>query len=84
MDIEILSASDAKKLADSKQVDEMKEIMINIKEESEKGNYVLHIYKDLRPKTLDNLATLGFVIITHPGIPGIAKQKDGLYYSIKW
>ena len=75
------NAQQAKQTVDSLYIDELHNILVNIKSKSEQGETVLHIYKSIKGKTLDALRDKGFKVIDQPSI---AIQKDGLYYSIYW
>lgn len=74
-------AKQARKIVDELFTNELHNILIDIKTNAEKGETVLHIYKPLKGKTVDDLANRGFKIIV---APSIATQKDNLYYSINW
>ena len=75
------NAQQAKQIVDSLYTDELHNILVNIKSNAEQGETVLHIYKPIKPKTVDALRNKGFKVIDQHSI---AIQKDGLYYSIYW
>ena len=75
------NAQQAKQIVDSLDIDELHNILVDIKAKAEQGEIVLNIYKPIKSKTIDALRDRGFEV-TH--YPPIAKQKDSVYYSIYW
>ena len=75
------NAEQAKQIVDSLHIDELHNILVDIKSKAEQGETVLHIYKSIKEKTKQVLIEKGFKVVDQPSI---AIQKDGLYYSIYW
>lgn len=75
------NAQQAKQIVDSLYTDELQDILVEIKYRAARGETVLHIYKPMKGKTVDELRNRGFKV---KDLPSIAIQKDGLYYSISW
>jgi len=75
------NAQQAKQIVDSLYVDELHNILVDIKAKAEQGKFVLNIYKPIAGKTVDALRDRGFEVIDHSSI---SIQKAGLYYSIYW
>lgn len=59
----------------------LNDILRKIKTTTYKGERKLHVYNSLPENVLNELRQRGFVITHHPGI---AVQKDDLYYTINW
>jgi hypothetical protein len=79
--MENFNAEQAKQIVDSLHIDELHNILVDIKNKAEQGETVLHIYKSIKAKTKQVLTKKGFRVVDQPSI---AIQKDGLYYSIYW
>lgn len=79
--MENFNAEQAKQIVDSLHIDELHNIMVDIKNKAEQGETVLHIYKSIKAKTKQILSEKGFRVVDQPSI---AIQKGGLYYSIYW
>jgi hypothetical protein len=75
------NAEQAKQIVDSLHIDELHNILVDIKSKAEQGETVLHIYKSIKSKTKQVLIEKGFKVV---GQPSIAIHKEGLYYSIYW
>ena len=71
----------AKQIVDSLHIDEIHNILVDIKSKAEQGETVLHIYKSIKPKTKEELIKRGFEVIKQTSM---SIQMDGLYYSIYW
>lgn len=80
MDIEF-DAHTARYIADSRFESELASILVDIKTQAESGKGVLHVYKSLHHKTVQELLNKDFRVVDHPSI---SSQKDNLYYSIYW
>jgi hypothetical protein len=78
--MENFNAEQAKHIADSLYIDELHNILVDIKNKAEQGETVLHIYKSIKSKTKQTLTEKGFKVISQSS----AIQMDGLYYSIYW
>lgn len=70
-------------LSESQKVDEdqLLEVLKDIQKEAQKRNRCLWVYKPLDKSTIDELENRYFKVIAQPGI---ATQRDGVYYQIKW
>jgi len=79
--MENFNAEQARQIVDSLHIDELHNILVDIKSKAEQGETVLHIYKSIKVKTRQVLTEKGFRVVDRPSI---AIQKDGLYYSIYW
>lgn len=79
--MEEFNAESARKLVATVSTDELDNILKGIKREAEIGKSEFHIYNNLRESTVKELRRLGFKVVDQPGI---AIQRDGLYYSIYW
>lgn len=79
--IETFDAVKAREFADNLYLDELHDILTDIKLRAEKGEHVLHIYVTLKNKTVDSLEEKGFKVTK---APSISHQKDDLYYTISW
>lgn len=75
------NAEQARQIVDSTHIDELHNILVEIKNKAEQGETVLHIYKDIKSKTKQILIEKGFRVVEQPSI---AIQRDELYYSIYW
>lgn len=75
------NAQQAKQIVDSLYIDELHNILVDIKNKAEQGETVLHIYKYIKTETIDDLRDKGFKVIHQPSM---TIQTDGLYYSIYW
>ena len=75
------NAQQAKQIVDSLYIDELHNILVDIKAKAEQGETVLHIYEPLKSNTVSDLKNRGFEVINQPSI---SIQKDNLYYSIYW
>ena len=75
------NAKQAKQIVDSLYIDELNNILADIKEKAEQGESVLHIYKGIKSKTKKVLVEKGFEVIEQPSI---AYAKDELRYSVYW
>lgn len=76
-----IDAYQAKQIAEGVHETELNNILNDIVKEAERGNTVLNIHKPLQNLTINQLEQKGFEIIEHSGI---AIQKEGLFYTIKW
>jgi len=76
---ETFNAKQAKKIKENGFGEQLKEILMDIKNNAEKG--VLHIYHPLSDKVVSALKKKKFTINRQPSI---AIQRDNLYYSIFW
>lgn len=83
MNIHILNYDAKTASADAKRVDESEliEVLTDIQKEALEGNTSLWVYKPLKHTTKVALENKGFWIEAQPGI---ATQRDGLFYQIKW
>lgn len=79
--MEGFNAEQARQLVDSYYSDELHNILVDIKLAAEVGKTFLHIYESKYSKTIQSLEDKGFRVVKHPGI---AIQKDSLYYTINW
>ena len=79
--MEDFNAEQARQLVDSYYSDELHNVLVEIKLAAEVGKSFLHIYEHQQPKTIQSLRDRGFRVIDHPGI---AIQRDSLYYTINW
>jgi len=79
--MENFNAEQAKQIVDSTHIDELHNILVEIKNKAEQGETVLHIYKEIKAKTRQILTEKGFRVVEQPSI---AIQRDELYYSIYW
>jgi hypothetical protein len=79
--MENFNAEQAKQIADSLYVNELHNILVEIKKKAEQGETVLYLYKTIKAKTKQVLREKGFEVVDEPSI---AIQREGLYYSIRW
>jgi hypothetical protein len=83
MNIDLLNYDAKTASADANRVDESEliEVLTNIQKEALQGKTELWVYKPLKHNTKMMLEAKGFWVETQPGI---ATQRDGIYYQIKW
>lgn len=74
------NAQQARQISDSLYKDELHDILVDIKNQAEKGENILYIYKKLKENTRKELIKRGFEVITN-----INKESDSHYtFHIKW
>lgn len=74
------NAEKAKEIAHNLTTGQLHNVLIDIRTAAENGETVLHIYKSLTAKTLDELRLRGFRVQVHPSID----IQNDLFYSIYW
>ena len=75
------NAEKAKEIVHNSTIGQLHNVLIDIRTAAENGETVLHIYKALPIKVLDELRLRGFRVQVHTSID---TQKDKLFYSIYW